>query len=182
MKLGQHARLVTGVVVGLMVAGGTAYATTVDTDQVAADTAISACVTPAHYIRVLSDGQECRRRETAFALPSFESISAVAASANETSDALDQLSADFADFADQASGGIGDLSDAFDAYVEQTDGALAGLQDNKAENADLADEIDRASAAEATLDDQMQGYADDLQTQINDVNAGITDQSASNDE
>ena len=160
----RNARMVAGVAIGLLVASGTAFATTVDTDALASDSSFNGCVTPAKYVRILNEGEECRRREVAIAFPSPDALLTVAEALNETSDALDALAADFADYAD--------------ADTAAFDEAIAELTDTKATVTDLADEIERASDAEATLADELQANAEDLQAQIDDITAGIADQTA----
>lgn len=146
MNIGHRARLVAGVVVGLVVAGGTAYATTVDTSG----TETAACITPSKYIRVLADGAECRRRETAISLPSMDTVDAITSAVNENSDTLDQATSDIADLQDTVGTNSADIADLQDA--------TSNLDQSKAAASDLADEIARASDAEASLFDNFDNY------------------------
>ncbi|NBO45533.1 MAG: hypothetical protein EBU85_00690 [Actinobacteria bacterium] len=140
MNIGHRARLVAGVVVGLVVAGGSAYATTVDTSG----TETAACITPSKYIRVLSDGAECRRRETAISLPSMDTVDALSGAINENSDMLDETASTL----EQATSDIADLQD-----LTNDNGAnIFNLQ------GDFANEVDRATSAEAELAANFDNY------------------------
>lgn len=142
MKIGQHARLVASVVVGLVVAGGTAFATTSDSSG----TETAACITPSKYVRILPADTECRSREVAFSLPSMDTIAAVEAVVNENADALDALSASLADYAT-----LSDL-DSLGAVVDGNGNDIADLR------ADLAAELDQRTESDADLLDTFDNY------------------------
>ena len=121
MKIGQHARLVAGVVVGLVVAGGTAYATTVDS----AGTETAACITPSKYIRILAEGAECRRRETAFSLPSMDTVAAIEGAVNDTSDAVDALQGSVDELLGAFDPAVLDQVASFGDFIDDTTSSLA---------------------------------------------------------
>lgn len=151
MKIGQHARLVASVVVGLVVAGGTAFATTSDSSG----TETAACITPSKYVRILPADTECRSREVAFSLPSMDTIAAVEAVVNENADALDALSASLADYATLSDLGdyatLSDL-DSLGAVVDGNGNDIADLR------ADLAAELDQRTESDADLLDTFDNY------------------------
>lgn len=151
MNKGQRARLVAGVVVGLVVAGGTAFATTSDSSG----TETAACITPSKYVRILPADTECRSREVAFSLPSMDTIAAVEAVVNENADALDALSASLADYATLSDLGdyatLSDL-DSLGAVVDGNGNDIADLR------ADLAAELDQRTESDADLLDTFDNY------------------------
>lgn len=151
MNIGHRARLVAGVVVGLVVAGGSAYATTVDTSG----TETAACITPSKYIRVLGDGAECRRRETAISLPSMDTVDALSGAINENSDMLDETAGTL----EQATSDIADLQD----LTNDNSSTLFNLL------GDFANEVDRATAAEEELAANFDNYYT-----IDDVDGALT--------
>lgn len=163
MKIGQHARLVAGVVVGLVVAGGTAFATTSDSSG----TETAACITPSKYVRILPEDAECRSREVAISLPSMDTIAAIEGVVNENSDAFDAFLADYEE-------GTAELAD-----LVNTNGAdIFTLQ------GDLAAEIEDRTLADEDLLDTFANYytSEDVDAAFAGLQEGIDAQTASNDE
>ena len=151
MNIGHRARLVAGVVVGLVVAGGSAYATTVDTSG----TETAACITPSKYIRVLADGAECRRRETAISLPSMDTVDALSSAINDTSAQID------------------DIYDGFTAVYDELDGKADALG-TQAQVDDLQSQLGLQSDAIDATNGVIDGLATDLYSLLFDASDAIS--------
>ncbi len=163
MKIGQHARLVAGVVVGLVVAGGTAFATTSDSSG----TETAACITPSKYIRILPEDAECRSREVAISLPSMDTIAAIEGVVNENSDAFDAF-----------------LADNEEALTEMADLVNANGADIFTLQGDLAAEVENRVAADEDLTAAFDNYytSEDIDAFLLGVSDAADASSASNDE
>lgn len=169
MKIGQHARLVAGVVVGLVVAGGTAFATTSDSSG----TETAACITPSKYIRILPEDAECRSREVAISLPSMDTIAAIEGVVNENSDAFDAFLADN----EEALTDLADLVNANGSDIFTLQGDLAAEVENRtAADEDLAATFDNYYTSE-----DLDGFLAEIYDGFGAVAEGL-DSKASNDD